>query len=293
MTQATKAYTLTVITILIWSTVATAFKLALQELNPIQLLLIAQISSTCSFWAVIIIQKKLKTLFEVPKKQFLFCLFLGLINPLCYYLLLVEGYSLLPAQIAQPINCSWAITLSLLSIPFLGQKLQLRDAISLCIGYGGVVIIATGGSLEKFSDVNGFGLFVLLLSTLFWCAYWIINTRSKLEPIMSLTISFSASLPLTFLVYLLFSEPIDFTKMEAIFYAVYLGLFEMGITFLLWLMALKLAPAAAKLNIMILFVPFLSLFWISLILGEQIATATLVGLSCIVFSGVIQCLKKT
>jgi len=292
MTHATKAYGVCAIVILIWSTVATAFKLALQGLDTLQLLLIAHFFSTVALWIIVIVQKKFKSIFKISKKQLLFSGILGLLNPLCYYLLLLEGYSLLPAQIAQPINCSWAITLSLMAIPFLGQKFYLNDAISLLIGYSGIVIIATGGSLESFKEISGLGIFYMLLSTVIWSTYWIANARSKIDPVKDLTLSFSLSLPITFIIYCLFTTPIDFKQWESILYAGYLGIFEMGISFLLWLTALRLTPSTVKLNVMVLFTPFLSLLWISLILGEQITTATFIGLSCIVVAGLVQGLKK-
>lgn len=292
MAQATKAYGIAAITILIWSTVATAFKLALEGLNPIQLLLIAHVISTLALWIVVISQKKLKTLFQVDKSQLLFSSILGLLNPLCYYLLILEAYNLLPAQVAQPLNCSWAITLSLLSVPFLGQKLYFRDIMCLLVGYGGVVIIATGGSVESLAKINGLGVFFALASSLVWSFYWIANARSKIDPVKDLTISFSVSLPITCMVYYLYSTPIDFTQVKSIIFACYIGIFEMGISFLLWLLSLKTAPSTAKLNIMALGIPFLSLFWISLVLGERITTVTIIGLSCIVAAALTQGLSK-
>ena len=54
----------------------------------------------------------------------LVCL-LGLINPTAYYLILFAAYDRLPAHIAQPINYT-CITLALLAVPLLGQRLGKR-----------------------------------------------------------------------------------------------------------------------------------------------------------------------
>lgn len=52
----------------------------------------------------------------------LYYILLGAINPLAYYLVLFKSYDLLPASQAQPLNYSWAITLTLMAAVFLGQK---------------------------------------------------------------------------------------------------------------------------------------------------------------------------
>ena len=82
---------------------------------------------------------------------------LGVLNPLLYYLVLFEAYDLLPAQEAQALNYTWAITLSLLSVPFLGQKLSLQELGAIMLAYLGVLFIATHGNLLalEFSNTTG------------------------------------------------------------------------------------------------------------------------------------------
>ena len=62
----------------------------------------------------------------------------------------------------------------------------------------------------------------------------------------------------------------------------YVGCFEMGFTFVLWLTAMKLVSATAKVANLIFLSPFLSLIFIRVVLGERIAPATVVGLVLIV-----------
>ena len=49
------------------------------------------------------------------------------------------AYSLLPAQVAQPLNFIWPITLVLLSIPILKQKLKLKSLFALMLSFVGVI----------------------------------------------------------------------------------------------------------------------------------------------------------
>ena len=62
----------------------------------------------------------------------------------------------------------------------------------------------------------------------------------------------------------------------------YVGAFEMGFTFVLWLTALKLTTVTARVANLIFLAPFLSLVLIHFVLGEHVAPATFVGLVLIV-----------
>ena len=69
---------------------------------------------------------------------------------------------------------------------------------------------------------------------------------------------------------------------------VYVGLFEMGITFVFWLTALRLSTSAARIGNLIYITPFLSLVFLRLVIGEKIHLATWVGLTMIVGSIILQ-----
>src|SRR5690606_1655272 len=64
--------------------------------------------------------------------------------------------------------------------------------------------------------------------------------------------------------------------------AVYVGVFEMGIAFVLWSWAMKKAENTARVSNLIFISPFLSLVFIALILGEIILSSTYIGLVLIV-----------
>lgn len=73
--------------------------------------------------------------------------------------------------------------------------------------------------------------------------------------------------------------------------AAYVGVFEMGITFVLWISALKLSENTAKVGNLIFLSPFLSLVFIHFLVGEDILPSTFIGLVFIVMGLFIQQLK--
>ncbi|WP_319780169.1 DMT family transporter [Maridesulfovibrio sp.] len=286
-----KAYLYGLSAVLIWSTVASAFKIALGYMDPLQLLFYAVIFSTVSLFAILKIQGKIELIKQMGGKELLKNGLPGLLNPFLYYIILFKAYALLPAQEAQPLNYTWAITLSLLSIPLLGQKMTVRELLAILTSYMGVVVISTHGNLLDIEFSNGFGVFLALFSTILWSLYWIINAKSKCDPLIGLFLNFCFGLPFVTGAMLIFSGPPPL-EVPAILSAAYVGLFEMGITFALWLNALKLTEKASRVSNLIFLSPFISLILIHFILGEAILPSTLVGLIFIVGGNVIQQLGK-
>ena len=70
--------------------------------------------------------------------------------------------------------------------------------------------------------------------------------------------------------------------------SVYIGLFEMGITFFFWLKALQLADTTDKVSNLVYFAPFLSLIFVHFILHEPVYYTTPAGLLLIIAGIFIQ-----
>jgi len=276
--------------VLFWSTVATAFKLSLRSFSPIELLLYSSFFSTLVIGAILGFQGKFHLILKCTRKEYLLSLFLGFLSPFLYYLILFKAYDLLPAQQAQPINYTWAITLSLLSVPFLKQKVCWQQWLALVISYCGVVIISTEGKPFSLHFTEPLGVALALISTVIWALYWIFNTRDKRDPVVGLFVNFVFSLPFILLYYLLTSE-LRVPPIWGLLGAAYVGVFEMGICFVFWLLAMKLTNNTARISNLIFLSPFLSLLFIHFLLGEVILPATFIGLILIVIGLLCQRLK--
>ncbi|MGF1742544.1 DMT family transporter [Vibrio profundum] len=277
--------------VLLWSTVATAFKLALQQLTPVQMLTVASIVSAFALSAICLYQGKLSQVPSVFLANPRYYLCMGVINPLAYYLILFKAYDLLPAAQAQAINYSWAITLTLMAAMFLGHRIRKQDWLASGLSYLGVLVIATQGNVLGLNFNSPLGVGLALLSTLLWASYWILNTKNKADPIISVLLGFLVAIPCA--VSLSIYEGSDWSQVTLQGWAAagYIGLFEMGITFVLWLSALKLTQNTARISNLIFVSPFISLILLATIIGETIHRSTLVGLVLIVVGLIVQQLK--
>lgn len=278
----TQAILLGLAAVALWSTVATVFKLGLAFLTPIQMLWLGSVFSL-AFFALT------KLVIAPPPITRSVCFragLLGLVNPLAYYLILFEAYDRLPAQIAQPLNYTWAITLAILAIPLLKQRLSSKAWIGIGVSYVGVVILVTRGASAGFDTFDIVGITLALLSTLLWSLYWLATIRIESHPAPLMLIGFAVATPI---IGLLCWSTDGFPPLtpRTLSVGVWVGLFEMGVTFLLWQQALSRTRQVAKVSQLIFLSPFISLFLIDQILGESVHPSAVIALGLIVLGVVL------
>ncbi len=266
------------VAVLLWSTVASAFKLSLRNLSYIHLLFYASLTSLVIFTLLLVKEGKIRA---VWKRENLRSALLGAINPFLYYIVLFKAYSLLPAQEAQALNYTWPVMLSLLSIPFLKQKITLRQISGVLVSFGGVLVVATRGNLLSLSFRDPLGTVLGLGSAVIWASYWILNLRDSRESTVKMFWNFAFGFIYTSIL-ATSAHQLTIPCVKGLLGAVYVGIFEMGITFLVWLKALESAETTAKVANLIYLTPFLSLLLIHLIVGEEILVSTITGLFLIV-----------
>jgi len=276
-----KAYLYAGLTILFWSTVATAFKFGLRYQEPFQMLAGAALSSFLFLFFWLLLTQNIKKLFKTGKRDLFYSALLGLLNPFLYYLVLFHAYDILPAQVAQPVNMIWPVVLVLISIPILKQKIGWVSIVALLISFTGVLIISSQGGGQGFSREQIPGILLCLLSTLLWSFFWIFNLKDVRDDLPKLFLNFFFALVYISIYLLIFGE--SFPKSgKAWFWASYAGIFEMGLSFVFWLKALRLSKTTDKVSNLIYIIPFISLFFIHFFLKEKIYYTTIYGLILIV-----------
>ncbi len=286
-----KAYVFGLAAVLLWSTVASAFKLTLRYVDPVQFLFYSSLFSTVVLAAILAWRHELRLVLAGTRREYTRSMLLGALNPALYYFVLFKAYDLLPAQEAQPLNYTWGLALPILSIPLLGQRMSRWDTAALVLGYAGVVVISTHGDVATLRLSNPLGVALALGSAFIWAFYWIFHAKDSREPVVCLFLSFAFGLPLTFLLCLLLSS-LHIHSIRGLLGTAYTGCFEMSITFVLWLLALRSSESTAKTSMLIFVSPFISLVLIHFIVGEEIVPSTIAGLLPIVAGLSIQRRRK-
>jgi len=266
MNNRQKGYLYAGLTILFWGTSASAFKIGLRYVDYFQLLLYSSFTAVIFLFFVLWAQKKLKILKTFTRKQYLYSMFLGFLNPFLYYVILFKAYTLLPAQIAQPLNFVWPIVLVLLSIPILKQKIGLKSFVALIVSFIGVYFISSQGQLFNHQFADPLGVTLALSTSVVWALFWLYNMKDQRDEVLKLFLNFVFAFFFILAITIKESSVIP-QNVEGVLTAIYIGLFEMGITFVIWLKALKLAGRTDKIGNLIYLTPFCALVFIHLFLG--------------------------
>ncbi len=286
-----RVYIIALMAIVLWSTSGTAFKIALKGISFPQLLLISTHTAWIFLFIMLLIKGKLKNTFVNPAKNLPKSAIGGFLNPFLYYVILLKAYTLLPAQIAQPLNYTWPVMLVLLSVVFLKQKLTKKDGLAILISFFGVIVISSQGSIPFIQKINSpFGVFLAVGSSIIWASYWIINLKDKRPELEKIALNFFFGAIFATVYTLIFDQLPVISK--SWIPAIYVGITEMALAFVFWLTALSNTENNAKISNMVFISPFLALIFINLILGESIYFTTPIGLAFIVGGIIFQQFRK-
>lgn len=289
MKNHTKSYIYAGFAILAWSSVSTAFKLALVHLSPVGLLLLSSIVAT-AFLALYnaVVQQDC---FRSFSRNIYRSIPAGFLNPYLYYVILFTAYSRLRAQEAQSLNYTWALVLPLFSMILCGERFRRKDLVALLISFTGVLLISTKGRILSLDFSDPIGTSLALGSSIIWALYWIVSLKDTRTNTVKLFYNFYVG-TLFIMLHVIIGRislfHADFILGPALLLAVWIGILEMGLTFILWLKALQLTKNTAAISNLIFLSPFLSMFLISGILKESIHMATIIGLVLIVGSNLLQ-----
>ena len=274
----------------LWSTVATAFKVALGYMTPLELMWLAALVSWALLGALVTRQGEM---LGALRHGWRTAAWAGLMNPVAYYLLLFAAYDRLPGQEAMALNYTWALAMALLAVPILGQRLTRIDIAAGLIAYAGVWVIATRGAIFDVGFADPLGVALALASTLIWALYWLFNARDQRPPLVAQWQNFSVGLPVLTLLLLTLGPGLQWHGWGGLSAGIYVGLFEMGVAFVLWQFAVQRISRTARVANLIFLSPPVSLLLLFLVVGEPIMASTLVGLVLILGGLGLQQWQKT
>lgn len=275
MTQERQAMLCGLGAVALWSTVATAFKVALSYMSPLELMWLAALVSWALMGVLVVHQGQTRVALAHGWRT---AAWAGLMNPAAYYLVLFAAYDRLPGQEAMALNYTWALAMALLAVPILKQRLTRIDIAAGVIAYAGVWVIATRGAVLDVSFADPVGVGLALTSTLIWALYWLFNARDTRPPLIAQWQNFSVGLPVLTLLLFTVGSGVQWHGWGGLSAGIYVGLFEMGVAFVLWQFAVRRISRTARVANLIFLSPPVSLLLLFLVVGEPIMASTLVGL---------------
>ena len=159
--------------------------------------------------------------------------------------------------------------------------MNFKKIIGLVLAFGGVTIIATRGNFTSLHFESLLGVIIAVSTSIVWATFWILNLKDNRKSEVKL---FTAFLFGTIFsgIYILAFDSFKMANYNYLLGAIYIGVFEMGITFLFWNNGLQLSNDKTKTSTFAYLSPFISLIFIAFILGETIMFSSIVGLVLII-----------
>jgi drug/metabolite transporter (DMT)-like permease len=158
--------------------------------------------------------------------------------------------------------------------------------VAIFMSFAGLIVISTQGEFQQFKILNPIGVTLAVGSAFFWAIYWILNLKDKREETEKILLNLCFGFLFILIYVMVVNGKVSIPEIHALAGVIYIGLFEMSITFVIWLKALQFSSDTAKVSNLIYLSPFIALFIIRYAVGEQIHLTTVIGL-VIIISGII------
>jgi drug/metabolite transporter (DMT)-like permease len=226
---------------------------------------------------------------RLSKRQFLSVALLGLTGVAAYNALFFKGLQSIEASRAALIIATCPAIITISSVIFLKEKINLQKVLGIAISvFGAVVVISRGKPSEIFKGGVGLGEFYMFCCVLSWTAYSLVGkaVMKDLSPIVAVSYSSTIGAVLLLIPALgngMISSIPDYSGMHW-FCIIYLAIFATVIGFLWYYDAIK-CVGPVKAGLFINFVPIFGVLLAFLILHERVTLSPAIG-AALVISGV-------
>jgi drug/metabolite transporter (DMT)-like permease len=280
-----------IITILCWSATPAVAKLALYELNNLQLLFYTSIIGAISLFLVTLFQKKFTLIKNFKKQDYLKMAGMGTLGILLYYILLFGSFAIAPAGQANVVNYLWPIFIIIFSIPILEEKFNYKTIIAILISFAGALIVFTRGDFSSFSNEYTIGYLLAAGAAVCYGLFSVLGKKFHYEKFISMFFYYVFATMLIIPSVLLTSNFVIPQSITTIISILLLGGIFNSIAFVFWFKALKAGHTHKTAN-MIYLVPFLALIWTYFLNSEPITLFSIMGLILIITGIAIQMRNK-
>ena len=238
------------------------------------------IFSVIALGALVISQRKVATLSSYLLRDFMRLSWLGFLGAFLYYILLYGAFARTSAAEGFILAYTWPILISLLAVPFLGERLTSGRFLAVATSFGGVVVIVTRGRLLELNVTSLPGNLLALCGALVFAFFSVQGKRVTHDLTIAAFIYFVTALICAAVAFgFVGVSPLPSAPVWG--WLLYNGLLVNGISYLFWFKALEHGDTFIVSNLLYL-TPALSLLFVRLLLDEPIHASAVLGLLLIV-----------
>ena len=270
-----KSYIYAVITVLIWSTLATVVKIVLSDIPNFEALAISSAFAFVFLLIVNIISGSIKEMKQYRLKDYLMMSGLGFLGLFMYSALYYYGIAVLSSQEACILNYLWPMMIVVFACLLLKEKLTVRKIIAMLLSFAGIIVLSFGSGGSS-SGNRLFGIIACVVAAVCYGLFSVLNKKHSLNQSVTMMWIWLTVAICSTVAGLIFEKwlPIIGWQWAGI---AWLGIVVNAVAYLLWALALKGAKDSAKIANLAYLVPFLSIVLSAVVLKEQISINAIIA----------------
>jgi len=293
-------YSLAFLATLLWGTFYPLSRLVLGEQNPdpLQFSFVRYIIASLFFLPIIFCSStRRRQLPQILKNDWLTVLFLALTGVVGQGLLIFCANKFTTSSHSGLIANTTPILTVLVACFWLKEKLTIRMAAGMFVGFGGILLLSLTGGADKFEPTFKdmlIGDFMALVSGIFWAFYTVggTNITRKYDAFLITGLAFIFAVPFVPLVMLIFHSSFEFNFTPEIWGSVcYMGIAPAAVAYCAWYGALKFVDAS-KLGSFGYLSAIISALCAVLFLGEQMTLILILATACVIAGMALMVGKK-
>lgn len=280
-----KAYIYSLISILMWSTLAVSAKLLLGSFTNFQMLCASSLIATIVLLIMNIVSGKIRVLKNYKLMDWVKTILAGTPGIFLYHIFYYTGADILPASQAFIINYLWPVMSIVFACILLKEKMTLRKAVAVMVSFAGVSLV-TGSGISEVGGSFASGALFCILGAVSYGLFTVLNQMISYDKCISMMINFAVSFILTGFV-VVAKDGLFMPNGMQFLGILWNGIITLAVPNTLWIIALEKGDTA-KISNLAYITPFVSLIWARLILKEELYPACIIGLVIIVLGIFIQ-----
>ncbi len=271
--------------IALWALIPVVSKIGQAELDHHQFLFWSSLVSFITMLLISLYSTKWKLILSYQTKDWLAAIVLGLLGTYVYYLLLYQGYSKGKGMEVLIMQYTWPIFIALLSPILLNESFGWRKRTALILGFAAVTLVITKGNLSQVNLNQPETLGWVAVGSFCFALFSVLSKKVSLEPIGLTTIYFGVATLASFISMQSYSE-FAVPNSSSITPLLLNGIFVNGISYILWIWALRKAEASYLAPLTFL-TPILSAVYLSVFFDDVFLPIYGLALGFIIFAGLI------
>ena len=288
-----KYYAFALVTVLLWSTSATAVKSLTEGLSSLCVLGYSSLFAAVFLLLLLVLRGQTGLLRRYGPGTYGALAGLGFLGMFLYSALYYTGIERLSAQEACILNYLWPVMIVLFSCLILKEPLTVRKTAAIVLSFSGVLVIALfdliagGGTLS--GDYLGMGACVL--AAVCYGLFCVLHKKLDLDQTVGQIVFWGVTCLCAFALCAVRGELV-LPALPQWGGIAWLGVMVDGLPYLLWAVALNGAEDTARIANLAYLIPILSVTLSAVMLGESLPPAYLIALGLILAGILVQILGK-